>query len=75
MEIILSTIKITQVQVAIERAVTVAPYTMHKVRIAVQADIPSDLSYGDALEALREAVSSDVDRLIEIETLEYGGND
>lgn len=70
----MSTIKITQVGVAIERAVTVAPYTVHKVRIAVQADIPEDITYGDALEALREAISGDVDRLIEIETLEYGGN-
>jgi len=68
-------IKIGKVHIAIERAVTVAPYTVHKVRIAVEADIPEDENYKDALEALHDVVSADVDAAIEREKSEYGGND
>lgn len=68
-------IKIKTVSIGIERSVTVAPYTVHKVRIAVEADIPEDENYADTLEALRDVVSQDVDKCIEREDQEYGGND
>lgn len=68
-------IKIDRIAVAIERAITVAPYTVHKVRIEVQADVPKEIGYAETLEALREVVSADVETAIERESLEYGGND
>lgn len=68
-------IKIDRVHVSIERAVTVAPYTVHKVRVGVEAEIPEHISYQETLESLLEVVGTDVDNALEREKLEYGGND
>ncbi len=65
---------ISRVGIEIERAVTVAPYTVHKVRVSVDVDINTSKNYKDTLDELRASTSAYVDECVEREKLEYGGN-